>query len=208
MQIQIVKEDLKLPKGTTINVLPNSVNRFVGLNGSGKTICFSALADFLVKRLKLEGNWMTPPPKFLSNQFKFEGFSIIKHIIHFTAKSRQSQFIDLDIAFTSAAGANALNLSEGMNCQAELAKLLSDAISNPEKDKKTLYIFDEIDGPLDPRAKSIFFDQLLPKLKGTVVVCTHDCFFLGKKDVFDFTDGSVKSAVQYFTECSTKKFYK
>ena len=199
-----IKADVSksLKAGTKIPIAPNAANYFVGLNGTGKSVTFSTLAAKVQNSLKVKGNWMTPPPSYLMDKIEISGFDGIKDVYHFTAKSRQSQWIDLDMAFSSASGIGSLKSSEGVNNQAELVSVFEKAKKDPALDESTLYIFDEIDGCLDVRAKSIFFDRLIPALKGTVIICSHDCLFLKARSLFDFTDCKVKTTQKFLMENS------
>lgn len=200
MKIKIVKDFKALKSGAEIAIEPNKINYFVGLNGSGKTVTFGALYKhiqdiFQKNKIVKKKNWMVNPPQHLQEHFDFEGFESIKDIVFITAKTRQSQWVDLDLCFDTALGVGSLHASEGMTNQAEIVKLMD------KKDEvDTLFMFDEIDGPLDYRAKSIYFDRVLPRLKGTVIVCSHDALFFTGKDVYDFTTASRKNIVDYVKE--------
>ena len=190
----LFKEDFNkvLVANTEIPIQPNEVNYFVGLNGSGKTVTLSCLAHFLFNQTKNTGNWMTEPPKFLQ-KLEFIGFQDVQKVYHYTAKSRQSMFVDMDMVLSSVLSIGTLWASEGMHAQAEVVSTLKDK-DNPN----AFFIFDEIDGVLDARAKHIFFDQVLKVLKGTVVVATHETFYMAKKErVFDFTSGTFKTFSSY-----------
>lgn len=205
MQI-IIKDQISasLKKDTKISIVANQVNYFVGLNGSGKSVTFSALAAFISEKLKIKNNWMTAPPERFLNKFDYKGFEIVGNLYHFTAKSRQSQWVDLDMALSSASSFWALHASEGMNNQSELMKLVED-FNKKKVVTNMLYIFDEIDGSLDFRAKHIFFDLILKKLRGTIIVCSHDRWFLNDEKVFDFSDGQTKVGKEFFEACLDKK---
>lgn len=183
-----------------IEIIPNKVNYFVGLNGCGKSVITSSLADHIYskfdknKQKKQRYNWMTRPPDYLLENFAFEGFEFITDITFYTAKHRQSQFVDLDQTFDHPNSVGCLRSSEGMNNQAELVEAYK------QKDEPNrLFIFDEIDGTLDIRAKSLFFDHLLPKLAGTSIICSHETLYLGGKMVHDLTTNKKMKLVDYFT---------
>lgn len=186
--MKIIHKDYKL------ELIPNTVNFIVGLNGSGKTVMTSSLNEFLAKKLKKKSNWMTNPPEHIKG-FDFEEFDNIKDVWHYTAKTRQSHWLDLDITLQSVMGHAALWASEGMSCQAEIV-----AAFKKKEEKDTLFIFDEIDGNLDIRAKFLFFDAVLPALKGTSIVMSHDPYFLMGCEVFDFTDKTKKTFLEYREE--------
>lgn len=183
----------------SIEIIPNTVNYFVGLNGCGKSVITSSLAehvfDSFSKKKKEEQryNWMTRPPDYIMENFRFEGFESITDISFYTAKHRQSQYVDLNMTFDHPANIGCLKISEGMNNQSEIVNAFKDK-DNINK----LYIFDEIDGTLDVRAKHLFFDRLLPQLKGTVIVCTHDTFFVRKQEVIDLSTNTKMSMTDYF----------
>ena len=201
MKIKVVKDfsngvRTKLNAGLEIEITPNTANYFVGLNGSGKTITMSTLASFLSKQTKNTLNWMISPPEHIMECFNFEGFEEVKDVYIVTAKSRQSQWVDLDIALKTPMGPFVLHASEGMANQAELVN-----IWDRRNEKDTVFIFDEIDGTLDVKSKSLFFNKMIPSIKGTVIVMSHDVFFLLNQDkVFDFTDKKYKSALKYSIE--------
>ena len=101
-------------------------------------------------------------------------------------------WVDLDMAINSAAGVGALHSSEGMNCQSEIV-----AIAKRREEENTLFVFDEIDGNLDVKAKHIFFDHFLPTIKGTSIVMSHDPWFLTDKQVFNFSSGEYMLYQEY-----------
>ena len=182
MKINVTAPVGTLVTGDSIVIKPNSVNYWVGLNGSGKTMAMSGLAHHVYSLLKQKGNWNTRPlPKF-ENCFTHEGFDSVTSVTHFTAKARQSQWLDIEMSMESAAGINALWQSEGQNAQSELTRAIRDHLNDPHH----LFLFDEIDGTFDARAKYIFFNGFLAKMAGTAVVCTHDCLFPVGSDVFYF----------------------
>jgi len=196
----IFKKPFKIFTETnTIEIIPNTVNYFVGLNGCGKSVITSSLAEHIfdkfdrTKKKAQRYNWMTRPPDYLLENFDFEGFDSITDITFYTAKHRQSQFVDLDQTFDHPSSIGCLRSSEGMNNQSELINAFKQ-----RNDVNRLFIFDEIDGTLDIKAKSLFFDRLLPSLKGTVIVCSHETFFLRGKEVFDLSSNKKMELVEYF----------
>jgi len=203
MKIKFEKGLKNIPEGFELPIIPNAITYVVGLNGSGKTVTFSTLVNFLNKKLKKKGNWMTPPPDYMMKGFSFEGFDDITDVWHYTAKTRQSMWVDLDLTMESAAGIGSLHSSEGINCQAEIV-----AMAKKKNEEKTLFIFDEIDGNLDVRAKHIFFDHVLPTIKGTSIVMSHDPWFLIDKQVFDFSSGTYMLYQEYMRKYTKLSFTK
>lgn len=186
----------KLPKGSFLTVEPNKTNLVVGRNGSGKTITFSSLVTHLVKQTKQKDhNWMVEPRADIQKKFSFEGFESVNQVVHYTAKIRQSHWVDLDMALSHPYGHMVLNSSEGQSSLGELSRAAKHK-DNPD----CLFIFDELDGCFDHKTKSIFFDRILPRLKGTKIVCTHDSWFPRGQTVFDFTDGTWKEFSTYIKE--------
>ena len=181
-----------------IELIPNTVNYFVGLNGTGKTVTTSALEYHIREKLKKRGNWATVPATHLLEPYTFEGFDEIADVWHYTSKTRQSHWVDLDMVFESASSISTLHSSEGMVCQSEIVRVF-----NKRDEENTLFIFDEIDGNLDIRAKQIFFNKVLPQLKGTSIVMSHDMFFFFINNdvrVFDFTTKTYKTYDEYYLE--------
>ena len=186
--------------GSCLELEPNKVNYIVGLNGTGKTITFSSMVHWLEKtqlKTKKSQNWMTEPPSHLTSCFQFEGFEQVTSVFHNTAKSRQSHWVDLDMALDSASGVGSLWSSEGQTNKNEFVKSL-----DHKDDPNVLYVFDEIDNCFDIKMKYMFF-KIITKLRGTVVVCSHDSFFLEGHRVFDFTTGTYKRFCDYYAECCT-----
>lgn len=193
-----LKEKLndKVLAGTEIEIKPNTVNWFVGHNGCGKTITFSSLAHHIGKPLHGKRlNWMSRPREHLLAKFQFVGFESVEKVFLSTSKVRQSQWVDAEMAIDSPMSVACLNASEGMMHQSELASLL------PTKDDPNiLYIFDEIDGSFDVRIKKAFFDRIIYSLAGTVIICTHDCFFPIGQMVYDMTTGKRMKFEEYFRQ--------
>jgi ABC-type dipeptide/oligopeptide/nickel transport system ATPase component len=101
----------KLPKGGNLTIEPNKTNLVVGRNGSGKTITFSSLVTHLVKHQtkQKDHNWMVEPRADIQKKFSFEGFESVNQVVHYTAKIRQSHWVDLDMALSHPYGHMVLN---------------------------------------------------------------------------------------------------
>lgn len=204
MKIKFNKDFKIFKTGDEIAIRPNEVNYLVGLNGCGKSVITSSLADHIyksftaTKKKQQRHNWMTCPPDYIRENFSFEGFESITDITFYTAKHRQSQFVDLDQTFDHPSSIACLRISEGMNNQSELVEAFK-----CRSDKNRLFIFDEIDGTLDIRAKCLFFDRLLPSLSGTAIVCSHETLLIREKDVYDLSSNKQMKMVDYFTKHST-----
>lgn len=195
MKITILEDVGSLKKGGEVLIKPSQINYFVGPNGSGKTVLLGALATHLKSKIP-NPCWFAHPPSHILEKFAFEGFEKISKVYFFTGKTRQAQWIDMTYTLKTPGSAFSLHASEGRNAQIELISALKEFKDDPD----SLVIFDEIDSNLDLKAKKIFWDQGLPQFKGTVVVVTHDPFFLFGKKVVDFSDLKEKSFEMYFEE--------
>ena len=71
-----------------------------------------------------------------------------------------------------------------------------DAVDDPN----ALFLFDELDTHLDYKMKYFFFTRFLSRLRGMVIVTSHDPYFLLEKPVFDLTDYKSKLGSEYYRE--------
>lgn len=188
MNISILKDYRGLKKDTQFLIEPNKTNFWVGANGTGKTTLFSVLLPFLPKS---ESEWNARSIE--KNVISISGFQNIKKVYLSSPKMRQAQMIDLDVCFSQGVGR--LWQSEGQN---SISDLIHAATGKEETD--SIFMFDEIDGHLDYQFKVMFFLHVLPKIKGTKIVISHDARFLASEKVFDFTDLSFKTGSRYYLE--------
>lgn len=184
MELKIKRDFRGLKAGSVIPITYGEVNYWMGGNGTGKSTATQLLYSLLVERFpKLERQeyWnaaLSDNSTTISAECEFP--PIISSIFISSDKLRQSQSIDIGVS--SKLGIGRLGASEGMNSSADLQEMFEKANS------LSLNILDETDGHLDTYSKHIFFDYLLPRLKGTTILVSHDAFHLSTKSVFDFTD--------------------
>ena len=125
--------------------------------------------------------------------FSATGFEQVSSFYLHSSKMRQAQFIDL--SSTIAQGLGRIWASEGEDCIMTLNKCIP-ALEDPN----ALFLFDEVDGHLDYYHKTLFFEYILPRIKGTALVVTHDPYFLADLSVLDLTDSTHKTGIKYYDE--------
>lgn len=195
MKIKVLKTIGMLKAGGAIQIQPNQVNYFVGPNGSGKTVLLGSLAEYL--KAKIDNYcWFSAPPKHILENFAFQGFEKIQRAYFFTNKTRQAQWVDMDYTLRTAASVGALHISEGRNSQIELVE----SFTKFKDDANSLVIFDEIDSNLDLKSKKVFWNHGLRQFKGTVIVVSHDPFYIFDEKVLDFSDLKLKDFKDYYSE--------
>jgi ABC-type transport system involved in cytochrome bd biosynthesis fused ATPase/permease subunit len=187
-----LKKDYRCLKPGTLIINP-SVNYWVGSNGTGKSSMVQLLLGHLYvnKKLGNKNDWNSRYDNSdLDALIKAEGDSF-DELIQFSDKQRQSHFIDLDS--TMSYGIEALWMSEGQNAYNVLARA-KQHINN----SKALLIFDELDSHLDYAGKWVYFNRLLPAIRGTAIVISHDPLFLHGCRVLDFGDMQMKNGEEYY----------
>lgn len=186
-----------LKKGLEIPIHVGKINTWVGCNGTGKSSVTELLYTSLQKeqpKLKKQCYWkQTTVDKDLAHLEDCPKFS---SVYIGSDKLRQVQWIDMDALLDL--GIERLKASEGQNCTQDMLQGFSKSTED------TLTIFDETDGHLDYFYKVIFFNNVLPRIKGTVILISHDPVFLADMNVFDFTDFTEKMGKQYYIEMEEK----
>lgn len=193
MQIKLLNNFRGLKEGQNITIKPNALNRWMGFNGSGKSTAASMLLTHFNKIDNAVPAEVWNGLLIDTTAYEITGGSKITKVSYYSDRIRQSQSVDIGIAI--ATGLGRLQSSEGQNAQQDV----HDAFKH-RNDKHRLFIFDEVDGRLDQRHKIIFYDYILPKLKGTVIIISHDLLFNTKHEILDFSDFKVKTVTQYAKE--------
>lgn len=192
IKIKILKNYRNLKKGEEFYIEYNSVNFWVGKNGTGKTSLASLILTELKKiNAKIVPSFLWKALSMEKDIVSIEGLDKISGVSFYSDKLRQAQYIDMDSLI--GMGIGRIWASEGQNAQqnvVELVKYLND--------ENRLFILDETDGHLDFNSKIIFFNKLLKKIKGTVIVITHDSRFLKNEKVLDFNDRGFKTGEDYY----------
>jgi ATPase subunit of ABC transporter with duplicated ATPase domains len=196
MNIKILKAHRALLPGKIVPVHLNKVNYWVGANGCGKT---SLIGELLNEFPRAEHYWNAASIE--KGVITIEDKPKFDKILLSSPKLRQVQMADLNVVMDM--GIERLHASDGQNNVADMMN------SFREKDNPNiLHIFDELDSHLDYKNKCIFFTALLPQIKGTVILTSHDSLFLTTCDVFDFTDYTQKKGLDYYSQQTVypKKF--
>lgn len=198
MKIQFLKKFRNFKAGETFEVARNRVNYWVGRNGSGK----STLAALILTALKNHNKKLVPSYMWMAtlndkDVADISGLKDFTGLSFISDKLRQTQMLDMGALMDM--GLTRIWASEGQNSQQDVCEL-----AKHMKDPNHLTILDETDGHLDYSSKVIFFEGLLRNIRGTVIVISHDSFFLKNKEVLDFDDKKVKSGEQYYQDCEDK----
>jgi len=197
MNLKILKDYHGLKKGQSIPIHIGKINTWVGSNGTGKSTATQLLYSALEKvqpKLKKKHYW--------NNTTVDNSIASLEDVVTFSTvnissdKLRQAQHIDMDCLI--GVGLGRIWASEGQNSIRDML----DVFKNCTDDSLT--IFDETDGHLDYFNKVLFFNQLLPRIKGTVISISHDSTFLANQKVFDFGDFTEKMGSEYYTEMELK----
>ena len=192
MKIKFLKNYRNFLKDEVYVIPHNKVSYWVGLNGTGKT----TLTSVILSLIKDKNSKIVPENLYLSlpvenNIAEIEDFEQFTGVSFISPKNRATQMIDMDALLSMGVGR--LWASEGQDSQANLVSLVKH-INDPNH----LFILDEIDGHLDYKSKLIFFTGFLKKVKGTVIVISHDTLFLRSEQVFDFDDKKDKMGRDYY----------
>lgn len=181
-------------------VFNQGINFVFGPNGSGKSTLISILLASIQsqnKKLVPEELWnaydATIIPRTGKSILEVTGTENISQLRVSSAKLRQSQFVDLGV--TMAMGISRLQASEGENSLHDIHSCLK-LVDDPN----ALFLFDELDTHLDYKMKYFFFTRFLSRLRGTIIVTSHDSFFLMDQPVFDLTDYKTKLGREYYRE--------
>ena len=191
MNLIIKKDHRGIKAGQVIPIHIGKLNTWVGSNGTGKSNATELLYTALEKvqpKLKKKCYWRNTT--IHTDIASLEDYPTFSHVNISSDKLRQAQFIDIDA--TLDLGIHRLKASEGQNSVQDMLEFFSN--STPE----TLTIFDETEGHLDYFHKVLFFNNVLPRVKGTVILISHDPTFLSNLSVFDFTDFTEKTGKDYY----------
>jgi ATPase subunit of ABC transporter with duplicated ATPase domains len=194
MKIEFLKDYRNFKKGNVFEVSPNTINFWVGKNGTGK----STLASLILTALESKNKKLVPNHLWMATQtdkkiISLEGYEKFNGLTFVSDKLRQAQLTDMDSLL--GMGLQRIWTSEGQNAQADVVQLAK-IIHKPDH----LTILDETDGHLDYSSKIIFFEALLKNIKGTVIVISHDSRFLKAQRVFDFGDMKEKIGEAYYNQ--------